>query len=160
MTLRRPTDTLPIPALSPCVRPRRWRWSLESSSAYLRLRWVETPSSVMARSAGVVDGGVGPDPGKARVRDQGVQRSGKSLGNSISYKVRELSGNFVMGQEKLKMWKVREFWTGHGYGGFMSNFKHFGQHPHSLLMELLASVTWMSSSYDSLDISLMSDKLI
>ena len=40
----------------------------------------------------------------------------------------------------------------------MSNLKHFGQHPHSLLMELLASVTWMSSSYDSLDISLMSDK--
>ena len=76
-------------------------------------------------------------------------------------KVRELSGNFVMGQGKLKMlWKVREFWRGHGYGGFMSNLKHFGQHPHSLLMELLASVTWMSSSYDSLDISLMSDKLI
>ena len=42
----------------------------------------------------------------------------------------------------------------------MSNLKHFGQHPHSLLMELLASVTWMSSSYDSLDISSMSDKLI
>ena len=76
-------------------------------------------------------------------------------------KVRELSGNFVVGQVKLKMLgKVREFWTGHGYGGFMSNLKHFGQHPHSLLMELLASVTWMSSSYDSLDISLMSDKLI
>ena len=42
----------------------------------------------------------------------------------------------------------------------MSNLKHFGQHPHSLLMELLASVIWMSSSYDSLDISVMSDKLI
>ena len=42
----------------------------------------------------------------------------------------------------------------------MSNLKHFGQHPHSLLMELLASVTWMSRSYDSLDISVMSDKLI
>ena len=78
--------------------------------------------------------------------------SGQGKVREIPYqaKVRELSGNFVMGQGKLKMLgKVREFWTGHCYGIFMSNLKHFGQHPHSLLMELLASVTWMSSSYDS-----------
>ena len=85
--------------------------------------------------------------------------SGQGKVREIPYqaKVRELSGNFVMGQGKLKMLgKVREFWTGHCYGSFMSNLKHFGQHPHSLLMdmmELLASVTWMSSSYDSLNIS-------
>ena len=92
---------------------------------------------------------------------QGVQRSGKSQGNSIPGKSQGIVRDFVMGQGKLRMlWKVREFWTGHGYGGFMSNLKHFGQHPHSLLMELLASVTWMSSSCDTFDISLMSDKLI
>ena len=40
---------------------------------------------------------------------QGVQRSGKSQEIPYQAKVRELSGNFVMGQGKLKMlWKVRE----------------------------------------------------
>ena len=67
---------------------------------------------------------------------------GKVRESPYQAKVRELSGNFVMSQGKLKMLgKVRKFCTGHGYGGFMSNLKHFGQHPHSLLMELLASVT-------------------
>ena len=88
---------------------------------------------------------------------QGVQWSGKSQGNSIPGKSQGIVREFCYGSGKIKnvgksQGKVREFWTGHGYGGFMSNLKHFGQHPHSLLMELLASVTWMSSSYDSLDI--------
>ena len=96
---------------------------------------------------------------------QGVQRSGKSQGNSIPGKSQGIVREFCYGSGKIKnvgksQGKVREFWTGHGYGGFMSNLKHFGQHPHSLLMELLTSVTWMSNSYDSLDISLMSGKLI
>ena len=96
---------------------------------------------------------------------QGVQRSGKSQGNSIPGKSQGIVREFCYRSGKIKnvvksQGKVREFWTGHGNGGFMRNLEHFGQHPHSLLMELLASVTWMSSSYDSLDISLMSDKLI
>ena len=83
----------------------------------------------------------------------------------LNIKSQGIVREFCYGSGKIKnvvksQGKVREFWTGHGYGGFMSNLKHFGQHPHSLLMELLASVTWMSSSYNSLDISLMSDKLI
>ena len=69
--------------------------------------------------------------------------SGQGKVGEIPYqaKVKEFYGSGKIKNDVKSQGIVREFWTGHGYGGFMSNLKHFGQHPHSLLMELLASVT-------------------
>ena len=79
--------------------------------------------------------------------------SGQGKVREIPYqaKVRELSGNFVMGQGKLKMlWKVSEK---------SGNFERVMAMVVSWVIWNILDNSWMSSSYDSLDISLMSANL-